>query len=591
MRISQQVAWFLIVLAVVVEGGRCTTPVQAEEPTSAEVDALFAEWNRSDEPGCAVGIIQDGELIYSRGFGAANLEFETPNTAQTVFEIASASKSFTSACVALLMDQGRIDPGDDMRRFLPELHKFDSPVRIRHMLQCRSGLWAQWHIMPLAGWDNVPVHHAYTRDDLYTVLSGQRTLPFEPGSEFQYSSGDYFWLGEIVERVSGQSLPDFARENLFEPLGMASTYYEADPSLVVRNRATGYYEEDDVWRQWRNNGYPAGGGGVNTTIEDLARWNANFDDNQLPRGEYFDEFLTEGTLLGNRYCLDVDAYRKHVHPESTNSPLGTYRGLKRIQFTGGFWGMTAAMARFPEQRFTAICLSNNDSLSPFRKVEEIADLYLADLLEPLPEPPADEEIRSEPLTREELAALAGDYRIDDRSIWRIIVRDGGLTLIDHLHGEFELAPINRDRFRPVGETRFYDSARFDFHRDNASGKCDSVTLSSIERGFSEQYELLPVEIMNPTESELEDYAGEFVSDELGATYRFKVEDDALWLRVGARRWEQLDPTVRDEFTPHNRTAHDQRFLRFRRDDDGGVDGLSTVFWRIRGVRFDKRELP
>jgi CubicO group peptidase (beta-lactamase class C family) len=570
--------------------GVCGNPLWANKPAPADVDALFAEWDRADVPGCTVGIIQDGALIYSRGFGAANLEHEVPNTPQTVFEIASATKSFTSACLALLMDQGLINPDDDVRQFLPELHEFDPPVRIRHMVQCHSGLWAQWHIMPLAGWDNLPVQHAYSRDDLYTVLAGQRTLPFEPGSQFQYSSGDYFWLGLVVERVSGQSLAEFAREHLFEPLGMTSTYYETDPSIVVKHRATGYFQEDGVWRQWRNNSYISGGSGVNTCIEDLARWDANFDDNQLPAGRSFDEFLREGTLLGNRYCLDADAYRKQVHAESENAPPGTYRGLKRIQFTGGFWGMTAAIARFPEQRFTAICLSNNDNLSPFRKVEDIADLYLADLLMPRPEI-ADNDVAPVELTPEELAGPSGVYRIDTSTIVQFVVRDGGLRLIDHLHHEYELAPVGRNRFRPVGDTPFYDSARFEFHRDPDTGHSDSAILSSHERGFNEQYQLKRIDIVEPTPEELAEYAGEYVSDELGATYRFKVADDALWLRVGSRRWEQLDPTVLDEFVPHIRTAHDQRFFRFERDDDDRLTGMSVAFWRIRGVRFEKRAAP
>jgi len=131
-------------------------------------------------------------------------------------------------------------------------------------------------------------------------------------------------------------------------------------------------------------------------------------------------------------CLDLDAYRKQEHADSENAPPGTYRGLKRIQFTGGFWGMTAAMARFPEQRFTAICLSNNDSLSPFRKVEEIADLYLSNQMDPLPEIDPDAGIDAGQLPREQLAALSGTYRINDRTIWQILVDDEGqVRLQDH----------------------------------------------------------------------------------------------------------------------------------------------------------------
>src|SRR5262245_4010763 len=199
---------------------------------AAKVDAMFARSNRKDGPGSAVGIVRKGKLIYAKGFGSANLDYEVPNTPQTIFEIASASKSFTCACIALLMDQGKIDPDDDLRKFVPEMHKFDPPVRIKHLVRCRTGLWDPFHIMPLAGWDNLPVQSPFSETDLLTVLSGQKKLPFKPGTQFRYGSGDYFLLGLVVERVTGKSLADFARDNLFKPLGMARTFYEKDPTRV-----------------------------------------------------------------------------------------------------------------------------------------------------------------------------------------------------------------------------------------------------------------------------------------------------------------------------------------------------------------------
>jgi CubicO group peptidase (beta-lactamase class C family) len=366
----------------------------AEAPDKAlatQVDQHFVGCDKPGSPGCAVGIVRGGKLIYSKGFGSANLDFEVANTPRTIFEIASASKSFTCACLALLMDQGKIDPDDDLRKFVPEMHKFDPPVRIKHMVRCRTGLWDQFHVMPLAGWDNLPIESPYSEADLLTVLSGQKKLPFAPGTQFHYGSGDYFLLGLVVKRVTGKSLAEFARENLFEPLGMTRTFYETDPTRVVKNRAVGYYKVDGAWRQWRVNAYLVGGAGAQTCVEDLVRWDQNFDANRLPKGKHMDAFIREGTLLGNRYVLDVDAYRKEVQRPVPNPPPGEYRGLKRIQFTGGVWGMTAAMSRFYQQRFTVICLSNNDDISPFSKAREIADLYLADVLQPAPTAPYSDE--------------------------------------------------------------------------------------------------------------------------------------------------------------------------------------------------------
>lgn len=572
------------------------------EARLAKVDDLFAACNRPTMPGCAVGIVHDGKLIYSKGFGSANLDYAAPNTPRTVFEIASASKAFTSACVALLMDEGKLAPDDDVRRFVPELHGLNYPVRIRHMLRCESGLWEQFHIMPLAGWENVPNQVGYSKADLFAVLTGQRRLPFEPGTAFQYGSGDFFLLGIVIERVTGRTLSEFARERLFQPLGMARTYYEEDPGIVVPDRAVGHWKADEgwssqgptgesEWRLWQANSYVAGPGGVRTCLDDLYRWDLGFDSNVLPRGKYLSEFLSEGTVLGNRFVVDADAYQKREQSHPDNPPPGQYRGLRRIQFTGGFWGMAACIARFPEQKFTAICLSNSSEVSPFAKTREIADLFLADSLSPLEPPTATAKGAFIALAADELHKLSGAFRRSGNApLWRTEVRAGDLALIDHLEQAFVLKPVSPKRFQPVGKTPFYPSARFDFVVDDA-GAAQSFLLSSCENGLHESYRFDRVQLARPSAEELAVYAGKYTSDELAATYRFKVEDDALWLRVNSRRWERLRPLVRDEFTPDRRDPHDQRFFRFSRNSAGAIDGLSAGFWRVRGVLFSREPAP
>jgi CubicO group peptidase (beta-lactamase class C family) len=573
--------------------------VLADEPSAApsdglatKVDELFAPWNRPDAPGGAVGIMHEGKLVYAKGFGAANLDDETPNTPQTVFEIASASKSFTCVCVAMLLDKGKLHLDDELGQFLPEMHKFEPPIRIRHMIQCRTGLWEPYHIMPLAGWENLPVQNAFSQADLLTVLAGQKKLPFERGAEFHYGSGDYYLLGLIVERVTGKSLAEFARENVFQPLGMSRTFFEEDPTLVVKGRAVGHYREGGVWRQWRVNACLPGACGVKTCVEDLARWDQNFDHNRLPSGKYVDEFFREGTLLGNRHVLDADAYRKYVQQPVQNPPAGQYRGLKRMQFTGGVWGMTAAISRFPDQRFTVVCLSNSDDLSPFAKTREIADVYLADLLAPMPDAVSAEEPKeSIELPLSELESKAGDYRLrSERRVWKVAVQDGDLHVIDPLQKAWRLKPLGDTRFRPAADAPFYKSARFHFHRD-APGQRYSMTLESHEHGFHEVLEFDPIELAELSLEKLQEYAGHYFSDELSTTYRFEVRGQSLWLRVGGRRWERLDPTVRDEFIPHVRTLHDNRVLTFRRNDGGRVTGLTAAFWRVPGVDFRKQAAP
>ena len=187
MAVREIISSLLLITLLIAPMASCG-PVFGDEPAAslpadftARVDGLFAKWNRRDSPGCAVGIVHRGQLIYSKGFGSANLEYQAPNTPQTVFEVLSFSKSLTCVCLAMLMDEGKISPDDDLRRFIPEMHPFNPPIRIRDMVRCRSGLWDQIALPILVGWENAPLQHPHTEADFLSLLAGQKTLPFRAG--------------------------------------------------------------------------------------------------------------------------------------------------------------------------------------------------------------------------------------------------------------------------------------------------------------------------------------------------------------------------------------------------------------------------
>jgi hypothetical protein len=290
-------------------------------------------------------------------------------------------------------------------------------------------------------------------------------------------------------------------------------------------------------------------------------------------------------VLGNRYCLDADAYRKKVDPElAVDNPPGTHRGLKRIQFTGGWFGMASAMARFPDERVTILCLSNSSAISPFAKVDKIAEVLLGDKLQPKPSAREDREPSPDvpELTPADYPALEGAFRMHDHGgVWRVTAQDGSLYYTNHLKETFELRHIGGNRFEAVDTP--YEGDVFVF-RKASENAAYSLWLESGESeiGFDR------VELVHPSADELAAYAGEFYNDELLTTYRLQVRGDALWLRVNNRRWEQLDATVRDEFVLHARHPHDIRIYSFERDADGQLIRLRVDFWRIKGLAFERR---
>jgi CubicO group peptidase (beta-lactamase class C family) len=598
MAVREIISCVLLITLFIVSAASCG-PVFGDEPPAslpadftARVDGLFAKWNRRDTPGCAVGIVHRGQVIYSKGFGSADLEYQAPNTPQTVFEGMAFSQSLTCACLALLLDEGKLAPEDDLRKFVPEMHPFDLPIRIQDMVRCRSGLWDQIAVPILVGWENAPLQSPYTEADLLSLLAGQKTLPFQPGSQYRYSSGDYFLLGLIVKRISGQSLAEFARKRVFAPLGMTRTFFEEDPTCVVEQRAVGHYKRvGDAWHLWRPTAYMVGGSALKTCVEDLCRWDQNFAHNRLPGGKYLDEFFREGTLLGNRPCLDADANLKENNPEARReSPPGQYRGLRRRQFTGGAWGINAAMTQFPDQEFTVICLSNNDDIASWKMNQRIADLALGDRLAPqAPRTPARaaSELPTVELKEADLRDKIGAYRMKSTgSVWRITLQDGTLQLTDHWKATCPLRPLSAPSFDPEGPG-FSASTQLVFSRPVA-GSPWSLTSEWDEPDNKGRLEFQAVEPVDPTPDQLKEYAGRYESDELAATYRLAVRDGRLWLRVNSGRWEALDATVHDEFV-HMQEPADIRIITFLRNEKGEVTGLSIdCGTRLRGVRFTKR---
>ena len=313
--------------------------------------------------------------------------------------------------------------------------------------------------------------------------------------------------------------------------------------------------------------------------------------NQLPCGKYLNELLQEGTLLGNRYCLDVDAYLKETNPDARrDSPPGQYRGLKRKQFTGGAWGFSAAMSQFPEQEFTVICLSNCDDITAWTMNARIADIVLADQF---PQPPARPgtaaaDLPTVAVTEAELRETVGAYRMKSTNlIWRIAFQDGELRMIDHLNAAHRLRPLGGLRFDPEGDF-FYATTQFVFSRPRA-GAPMSFRSEWHEPHNLGSLDFEPVELVDPSPDELAKYAGDYESDELAATYRIRVRDKALWLRVNSRRWEQLDATVHDEFIPYIREPRDGRRITFLRGESGEVNSLSVEYYRVKGVRFTRAD--
>jgi CubicO group peptidase (beta-lactamase class C family) len=345
-----------------------TAAAQAATPVPlAQVDAIFADYDSTRTPGCALGVIENGELTLARGYGMANLDDGVPLGPGSVFRIASTSKQFTAFSIQLLVDRGLVDLEADIRSYLPELPAYDPPVKVRHLLNHTSGYRDYLELNYLAGTRD---DDYYTDAEVLDLLSRQKQLNFAPGAEFLYSNSGYFLLGQIVLRVTGRTLREFAAAEIFAPLEMRHTHFHDNHREVVAGRAVGYsptapgeFEIDLTTLEM------IGDGGVFTSVEDLALWDANFYTPRVGTPATLQRMLEPGRLTSGEAIDYASGLR-----------VSDYRGLRQVSHGGAFVGYRAQLIRFPDQRLSVVCLCNRSDADPSALAQRVADLYLAEPL-------------------------------------------------------------------------------------------------------------------------------------------------------------------------------------------------------------------
>ncbi len=393
----------------------------ADEKKTAAVDEVFADLTKAGSPGCALGVYREGKILYSKGYGLANLEESVPITPQSVFDIGSTSKQFSAASILLLQKHGKLSVNDEVRKYIPELPDYGQKITILQLLNHTSGLRDYLTLMELAG---VNTDSVTTDEEAMQMIFRQKALNFAPGSDWLYSNTGFFLLSVIVKRVSGKTLREFAEENIFAPLEMTHTQYRDDHTSLIANRAMAYDAKEKGRGYSLNVSYfeQTGDGAVHTSVEDLLKWDENFYSGQIGGKEFLSEIQEQGKL-NNGKVLD---YAKGLR-------IADYRGLRTVSHGGSWGGYRAELLRFPEQHFSVACLCNLGSASPSNRARRVADIYLASLMTPQPDKPLTEEkeqfIDVVDLRSDSLLAFVGDFWSDElRATYRFAKVKGSLKL-------------------------------------------------------------------------------------------------------------------------------------------------------------------
>jgi CubicO group peptidase (beta-lactamase class C family) len=525
---------------------------------TAQVDRLFATWDKPDSPGCALAIVQNREIIYKRGYGMANLELEIAIAPNSVFDIGSTSKQFTATCIALLARQNLLSLDDPLQQYIPEIA--EHPITIRQLVHHKSGLRDYADLCDAAG---ITYGNHYSDEEILALIACQKGLNFEPGTEHRYSNSGYFLMAQIVKRVSGKSLRIFAEENIFAPLGMKNTRFHDDFREIIKNRTQGYLPREDggfqIEMSLQN---VVGAGGLLTTVEDLALWDRNFYDNQL--GGYGQDFIEQITTPA----------------ENTNYAFGLsvnqYRGSNMLSHSGMWKGYRSQMIRLSDRNFSVICFTNLQTVVPYWFAIQIIDLYLEHEFTEAVKFYSSSLVQTIDLPVNELEDKVGFYRSEIGNIWEIKIKDGTL-LMKQIPLEYQFVAIAPNQFRLLeGNNRelAYGYMIFEFppnqmliHTDTDDG----VQTSVWEKLLAD----MSIDSM--------DYLGTYYSEELEASKEIFLEDGNLYVRGRHTTTLLLESIGRDLFiTPEWGSQ-----LEFLRKDDR-VIAFKLCDMRMGQIHFIKQ---
>ena len=536
---------------------------------TAQIDKVFAQYDHTDSPGCALGVYQNGRIVYKHGYGMANLNDDVAITPETVFHVASMSKQFTAASILLLQQQGKLLLDDDVHKYIPELPDFGERITLRQLMHHTSGLRDQWSLLGLAGW-------RYSLDlitdaDVMSVVTQQKELNYKPGEKFMYSNTGFTLLAIIVSRVSGMSFREFTTKNIFEPLGMTHTHFRDDHEEIIKHDALGYEQGRDsrTFRMSLTNFDTVGAISLHTTVEDLQLWDENFYHPRVGGPAFIEQMLHRDKLNSGK-----------LQTYASGLEIGTYKGLATVDHNGGDAGYRSDLTRFTDQHFSAAVLCNLAETDPTGLVHQVVDIVLAkDLKEPAPTA-AKEQVKAAPvtpLTAAQMSAIAGNYWNGKDEFAKVIIKDGKLLLDVNRDDWHELKQFAPGHFHVAGEPW---GERMDLHFIAADGAKPRRLDETFDGGKPQ-----PFDEVNPaplTAAELADYAGDYVSDEIDPVYRMVVQDGQVVLTRLRHNSDALRPAIHDVF------VGDIGKIRFMRDAGGHVSGFVLDVDRISNFRFSKR---
>jgi len=518
--------------------------------TPAELtDHLFSRFHKPDSPGCAVGVSRDGKVVHQKGYGMANLELSVPISRDTMFYLGSTSKEYTAMAVLLLAGQGAWKLEDPIRKWLPQLPSYMQPITIRRLLEHTSGVRDYIGLWTLSA----PAEDAALTDQqVWDILLRQKGLNFRPGDEFLYSNSNYFLLAHILRPVAFRMLPDFARERIFDPLGLRHTLYYTDRFALLPHRATGYStDKTGAYRINTTTLDVAGDGGVFTNIEDALKWISVIAQPPQPYAAAVSQMMTRAVLNSGDYA----EYGRGLM-------LKKHRGLDIVSHAGGLRGYRSELLWIPSKKLGVACLCNTSDADAGRLARGVADAWMG---------PAAEPARPN-LTPAEFRRKTGVFRDGNSGDYLQVIYGGGRFVALFQGFQIDLWPETPMRFRAESPLSF----EIEFER---AGERDEPRFIRVESESHRRVHFDRVTLDRNRPADLPSFEGDYYCEEAQSRMTVRIVDGMLNLEQREQQIAALEPMQHDRY--RSATLN----VEFERDPAGKIRGFRLNTGRVRGLAY------
>jgi len=549
-RATSPILFFILLLA---------NPALSQTIVTKKLDSVLAALSKSTDPGFAVAVVQQGEIKYSGGFGMADLAKQKKNTVNTPFNIASASKQFTAACIYLLEQQGKLKTSDKLSKYFHDFPAYADTITIAHLIHHQSGLRDFTTLLWLK---DMKLNSAYADSDAYTILTHQKSLNFHPGDDYSYTNSGYFLLALIVKQVSGQDLQEYAAQHIFKPLKMNHTGFLRNHKAA--NKANGYIFNGKIFTVLNPSESTIGHSHVYSIAPDWQKWFLEMKDHKV---------------------LGDSVWKNMIHPGSTKDGkvtdyagglmLGDYKDKATIFHGGDLYGYHSKMTWFPKEELGIIVLINNDELT----AESILGAVYHTMYQTKKQVAA---------VKPEVAAVQATIKIDTNRYTGTYRNNGNSELnfevtvvgsklnVNQLWNQVEY-PITA-----VNDSLFYidgnENITFTF-QDAIAGKTSKLTIS--QNNKLSHYSRLMAKTQDP--ESIKTYLGRYYNDEIDAYYTVFWDAGNLKIKIGESEFKTVRTGEKENY---NIIGNGMNFT-FHKDKNGKIDGLDLVHIRVSGLHFVK----